>query len=139
MDQVKDFLEHHGIKGQKWGIRNKHPVVKKVTSADHRKAKTLQKKGAHGLTSNQLKIVNERLNLEQNFNRLNPGKRKKGESHVRALLATASLASSAVAVLNSPAGKLAISAGGNFMKGRKQNAKEARALVLLSKNLQKTL
>lgn len=28
-DNVKDFLEHHGVKGQKWGIRNTGRTVKR--------------------------------------------------------------------------------------------------------------
>lgn len=139
MDSVETFFEHFGIKGMHWGIRNKRSTVKRPTSSEHKKARELQRKGPHGLTNNQLRSVNERLNLEQNFNKMNPGKRKKGEAHIKALLATASLASSAVAILNSPAGKLAVSAGKNYRTGKKPSQKEARALVELSKHLHKTL
>jgi hypothetical protein len=28
VDEISDFLDHHGVKGQKWGIRKQHQVNK---------------------------------------------------------------------------------------------------------------
>lgn len=102
---AKEFLEHHGIKGMHWGIRNKvNPKTGRV-SGDHRVVSDLKVRPKHSLTNRQLQTVNTRLNLEQSFDRLNPGKIKKGEKHIRAVVATAGLISSVAAIANSPLGK----------------------------------
>lgn len=85
--EVDDVLEHHGIKGQKWGIRH-DPKTGRVTG-DHRRVAELRKKPVSSLTNNQLKVANERLNLEQNFRRLNPTTVQKGHNTVKSILATA--------------------------------------------------
>lgn len=108
-DNVDDLLEHHGIKGQRWGIRNKKTV--KPSSSDHRKITDLRKRPAHQLTNKQLKSINERKNLEQNFHRLNPTKVKKGLATVGALLAVAKIGQESFNLINSPAGKAVVSAG----------------------------
>lgn len=104
---VTDILEHHGIKGQRWGIRHKpNPKTGRV-SGDHRTVAELRRKPKSSLTNKQLQTVNTRLGLEQNFTRLNPGVIKRGESHVKAVVATAGLLTSIVGIVNSPIGKAA--------------------------------
>lgn len=108
MATTKEILEHHGIKGQRWGIRNKvNPQTGKVTG-DHRLVSDLRKRPRASLTNKQLQTVNTRLGLEQNFSRLNPSVIKRGESHIRALVTTVGLVSSIVTLANTPAGKNAI-------------------------------
>jgi hypothetical protein len=104
---VDDFLEHHGVKGMKWGVRKSRGGVKtaKKTSADYRKAQELKKKGIPALTNKQLKTVNERMNLEQNFSRMNPTKLQKGHKKVAAILAAGATINGAIAFANSPTGK----------------------------------
>jgi hypothetical protein len=106
---VEEFLEHHGVKGMKWGIRHKPPSIKR--SGDSRRVSDLRKRKAHQLTNKQLKTINDRMNLEQNFNRLNPGKFTNGKRLVESILATATLGATAFNLINSPAGKAAVSAG----------------------------
>lgn len=106
---VDEFLEHHGVKGMKWGIRHKPPSIKR--SGDSRRVSDLRKRKAHQLTNKQLKTINDRMNLEQNFNRLNPGKFTNGKRLVESILATATLGATAFNLINSPAGKAAVSAG----------------------------
>lgn len=106
MGKAEEVLEHHGIKGQKWGIRH-DPRTGRV-SVDHRTVADLRKRPPPSLTNRQLQTVNTRLGLEQNFNRLNPGKIKRGESHIKAVIATTGLISSIVGFVNSPLGKMAI-------------------------------
>lgn len=95
-------LEHHGVKGMKWGVRraregvvNATPKARKAAKeaviADQKKhastdSKTVnrhvEKASAHGtsaLTNKQLEEVNKRLNLEQNFSRLTADSKQKGE------------------------------------------------------------
>lgn len=47
-DQVEQFLEHHGIKGQKWGIRKRNPNldrISRMSTAIERRKKFRQKWG----------------------------------------------------------------------------------------------
>ena len=116
MDEV---LEHHGVKGQKWGIRHKPTggsVTRHRTSSDAKRIRALRKKKAHELTNQQLKDINARLNMEQNFRRLNPGKFAAGKAFAEAALATATIGVTAYNLVNSPAGKAAVASGKKFLK-----------------------
>lgn len=106
---IEKVLQHHGVKGQRWGVRNKRTV--KPASSDHRKISDLRKRPAHQLTNKQLKSINERKNLEQNFHRLNPNKVKKGLAVVGSILAVAKIGQESFNLVNSPAGKATIAAG----------------------------
>lgn len=104
------FLEHHGIKGQKWGVRRKSKGSVKVSS-DAKKVAPLKGRHVSTLTNKQLKTANERINLEQQYKRMNPNKVESGKRHVLEALATIGIAVSVFNLATSPAGKAAISAG----------------------------
>jgi hypothetical protein len=100
---VENVLAHHGVKGQKWGVRRKATVgAQEVVVSDKRKklktkggqghpahsdaigkattGQILKKSGAKALSNNELKSYNERMNLEANAHRLSqndmsPGRR----------------------------------------------------------------
>lgn len=116
---VIDFLDHHGVKGQKWGVRRRTTggsVTTHRTSGDAKRVTNLRKKKPSELSNKQLKDVNARLNLEQNFRRLNPGKIASGKHMAEALVATLTLGATAYNLVNSPAGKAAIASGKKFLK-----------------------
>jgi len=113
-DVVNEILDHHGVKGQKWGIRNDKPSVKPA-SGDSKRAQALKKKPVHTLTNEQLKTLNTRMNLEQNYSRMNPSAHAKGKKRAEEILATVGVAATAYNLFNSPAGKAAISAGKKFL------------------------
>ena len=85
-------LYHHGIRGMKWGVRryrNKNgtltPAGKKRYadktegwSDDAKNAYKLSKKKVNQLSNDELRKLNDRKNLEQNYKRLNPNAIKKG-------------------------------------------------------------
>jgi len=110
---VEEFIiEHHGVKGMRWGVRTggKGRAPRKETG-DYKKTVPLRNRKSSELTNKQLKTVNERLNLEQNYSRLNPTKVAKGKAAAAGILATATMAVTAYNLYNSPAGKAAIAAG----------------------------
>lgn len=73
------YLAHYGIKGMKWGVRryqNKDGSLtaagKKRYSEDFNTAYNLKRKGPDQLSNNELRKLNERMQLEQNYRKLNP-------------------------------------------------------------------
>ena len=107
---VDDFLEHIGVKGMKWGVRRKSSRSAEKSS-DYKQVSSLRKKPASALSNKELKELNERLNLEQNFNRLNPGKVSSGKKQAEAIIATVGVAFTVYNMINSPAGKAFINIG----------------------------
>lgn len=86
-------LKHHGIKGQKWGVRrfqNKNgtytPAGRKRRqdnwSEDARSTHQLKKKSVNEMSNAELRKYNERIRLEQEYSKLNPGSVKKGWKYV---------------------------------------------------------
>ena len=113
---VLAYLAHYGVRGQRWGVRRTKAALARAAkregrlpaSDEHARTQELLKKGRHALTNKELKDVNERLNLEQNFARLNQGSVAKGRARTLTTIATIS---TVAGFLNSPAGKLAIKSG----------------------------
>jgi hypothetical protein len=107
----EEFIDHHGVKGQKWGIRNRKNRVKVPSSSEHKKAAALRKKPVHSLTNEQLKELNTRGNLERQHSQLNPSKVASGKKRAEYILGTVALGAVAYNMFHSPAGQAAISLG----------------------------
>lgn len=63
LDLVKEFIEHHGVKGQKWGIR----IKRKQPSISKGKSKA---PSAHSLSDEELRKAVSRMQLEQQYSSL---------------------------------------------------------------------
>jgi hypothetical protein len=107
--QKASALEHHGIKGMHWGVRRDRSRVR--TSSDYKKTAGLRGKPSHELTDKQLRSLNERMNLEQNYSRLNPSNFARGLRIAGTILSTAGMVVGAYNLFHSPAGKSAMNVG----------------------------
>lgn len=123
---VGNVIEHHGIKGMKWGQRKgsssstttSHPGA----SSDHQEAESIRTKlktgGVSSLANNELQKLNTRMQLEANHRNLSgqqPNKFEKGHGHVKKVLAAGKTLADIYNTVNSPAGKAlktAIKVGG---------------------------
>ena len=79
MSEVDQFLEHHGVKGQKWGIRNK----KKQVFTD--KQKTTFKKAPAKLSDEELNRRIRRMQMERQYTDLNKTKADSGAAFAKSL------------------------------------------------------
>lgn len=89
-------LYHYGIAGQKWGVRRfqnedgtRTPAGKKrdekqtPKSEDHIKSRESKSRATSGLSNEELKKLNERLQLEATYKNLTAEKIQKSESFVK--------------------------------------------------------
>lgn len=94
-------LAHHGIKGMKWGVRRYQNKDGGLTNAggkrrnsrddwseDAKTAHDIKKKSVKQMSNAELKKLNERTRLEQEYSRLNPSSVQKGWKYVAAGAAT---------------------------------------------------
>lgn len=117
--ELDNMLAHYGVKGMRWGVRRskkelerareaaKSPEARAAEAALSKAAET----GVSSLSNDELKVLNERLNLEQNFTRLTTvpkeeGKVKNGIKAAKNVLEVGSTVNQAIAFVNSPAGKI---------------------------------
>lgn len=108
MTNDDNFLAHYGKKGMKWGVRKGRSVK---LSKDHKQVMNLKQKKIPELSNDQLRTINNRLNLERNYKQLNPSVIKRGQMHVNEALAAVAVVSSIITLSQTPAGKAAIKLG----------------------------
>lgn len=65
----KDFIEHHGVKGQRWGVRRSKRQLR-------RQAQARTGKSVKDLSNEELQTLVTRMNLEQQYSRLSGGNQR---------------------------------------------------------------
>ena len=85
---MENELTHYGIKGMKWGVRRFQNKNGSLTAAgkkrrdswsdDAKTAHDIKKKNVKQMSNSELKKLNERTRLEQEYSRLNPNAVQKG-------------------------------------------------------------
>jgi hypothetical protein len=84
---VDNILEHHGIKGMKWGVRRKatvgggvqmHPDAARARTTHE----TLKRHGTHVVSTSDLQHYANRLSTEQNVSRLQSNQKNAGAKFV---------------------------------------------------------
>jgi len=92
---MENSLYHHGVKGMKWGVRRTRKQLgyddqssrPKEVHEDYKKAHT--KKSVKEMSDKELRDRLNRLQMEQNYRKMDTNTVKKGRSYVNSVLKTA--------------------------------------------------
>lgn len=80
---MENVLQHHGVKGQKWGVRRKRDK-----SSDRSNSDSIRKKKVYEMSNQELRDVNNRLQLEQQYKTLRK-QRNHANNFIKGFIATA--------------------------------------------------
>lgn len=97
------FLGHHGIKGQKWGVRRKNPSG--PSSEDAQRHGSARRKKSHELSDKELRELVNRMNMEQQYRRMTPSKIAKGHNAVKGIIAVVGTVNALLGIASTPAGR----------------------------------
>lgn len=99
-----DYIYHHGIKGQRWGVRRTPAQLghkpeggkqKPESHEDYNKAHS--KKSVKSMSDAELRTRLNRLNMEQQYKKMNPSSVQRGK---KLLLGTVAVLGTTVAAIN---------------------------------------
>lgn len=126
MDTVDEILEHHGVKGMKWGVRRirDHITNRPDHSSSDAKAakahkKTVRKHGTKALSNEELQALVRRMNLENQFQdlrRKQPTAFSKGHDTVKNILSVAKTGQEIASLAKGPAAKAGATIVRNALK-----------------------
>ena len=66
----KNFLDHHGVKGMRWGVRKKRTAAVEPAKKVVGKTKTDNEGGSQAMSDRRLKQVINRMNMEKQYKEL---------------------------------------------------------------------
>lgn len=140
-DILNNILAHHGVLGMKWGHRKgssgsssggSKSSAPTHASGDHIQAEshqaTVNKHGLKALSNQDLRKLNERMQLEQTYRELQskkPNKFDTGHKQVKRILSVAKTINDIHNTVNSPLGKAAKGAVKTAVKGAAKTAESA--------------
>lgn len=110
MTTVEEFLEHHGVKGMKWGKR-KQKTPPRLSVEGRRTQEIIDKANKHGfksLTNHELSQLNKRMELEKKFSSTmtqNKSSVQNGQKFVKQFIGVDATAVGLYAFYKSPAGQ----------------------------------
>lgn len=113
----EEYIEHYGVKGMKWGVRKprnekeRKKTFGKEKSEDRARADEIRKKPIKTLSNKELADFNQRMNLEMQFSRVNPGRVKRGEAKAKTIIGLVGTAGTLYALRNDPVVKVAVNHG----------------------------
>lgn len=87
-DPVESFLAHYGVIGMRWGIRKRrsvspaHPVSEDAARSSALKVQ-VRRHGTQSLSNSDLQALVTRLNLENQYGKLNPENISSGKRFMR--------------------------------------------------------
>lgn len=79
---VGNFMEHHGVRGQKWGIRN----ARTRSGTSKSRMKTTYHKPASKLSDSEITSRIKRMELEKRYSDLNKSDKSAGKSYLNDIL-----------------------------------------------------
>lgn len=103
-----ESLYHYGIPGMRWGVRRKRDTVNRTKgrgsqgSGDHQKTRKYKGRGMKNLSTQELKELNQRLQLEKQYKDLTPAKITRGMNFVKTVTAAGITISTLHALTKSP-------------------------------------
>lgn len=95
----RDYFKHYGVLGMHWGVRKDGSPRRSAPSEDYTYSRELKKKSRKSLSNKELKALSERLNLEQQYDKLNPNLIEKGKREAKASLVGKILIGAVTAVI----------------------------------------
>lgn len=102
---VDAFIEHTGVKGMRWGVRRSSNGSSGGPSADVQRHRAAKSQPLSHLDDKQLRELVNRINMEQQYRKLNPSKAQKGHAAAKSFLAAGVTLNGVMAFAASPAGK----------------------------------
>jgi hypothetical protein len=73
---VEGLLKHYGVKGMQWGVRKRRKTPREPAHGDAKRSKKVvgraRESGTDAISNQDLRRAIERMNLEQQYNRLRP-------------------------------------------------------------------
>lgn len=99
-------LVHHGVVGMKWGVRrtpaqlgHKPKVTKSKKNGSHPDYKNARKKSIRQMSDQELRIALNRLNMEEQYARMNPSRITRGRKALASALGTVGAVSAGVGAI----------------------------------------
>lgn len=112
----EDFLAHYGVKGMKWGVRKdrvkKSRKTKRTESSEHTESRRIKRKKLSEMTNDEIGTLNRRLQLEQQYNQLNPSVYRQGRNAIKEVTSVINTANTVASLPSSPLGKSVIAGAG---------------------------
>lgn len=118
---AEEFLRHHGVLGMHWGQHKAGTPAQIARAArqarraephpDHVQRVELTRNKTHTLSTAELKKINDRLQTEQQYKKLNPSTLSRGKKVTLGVIAGIGTGITLYNNINSPGGKKAIAAG----------------------------